>query len=52
MAGALARGSGVPAVPAVTRLLPGTVALARAEAVEPSRCPGSAPAGVAEPVAR
>lgn len=39
--------------PAVARLLPGTVALARAGAVESFRCPGNdTSAGLAEPVAR
>ncbi|WP_433552332.1 hypothetical protein ACQP08_01745 [Micromonospora zamorensis] len=49
----LPREAGVPRAPAVTRLLPGTVALARAGAVESFRWPGNdTSAGLAEPVAR
>ncbi|CCH15413.1 Exported hypothetical protein [Micromonospora lupini str. Lupac 08] len=49
----LARESGVPTLPAATRLLPGTVALARAGTVEVARWPGTGtPTGLAEPVAR
>ncbi|MEV4763525.1 hypothetical protein AB0J89_12925 [Micromonospora chokoriensis] len=40
----------MPIAPAVTRLLVGTVALARAGAVESLRCPGTGTS--AEPVAR
>ncbi|MET7705966.1 hypothetical protein [Micromonospora sp. NPDC005413] len=43
----------MPMARAVPRLLPGTVALARAGAVESFRCPGNGTsAGLAEPVAR